>query len=136
MVSNRLSSWTEEESENGEGRSEKKYEYSLAGCVTNKISSGNSTDINWNDRYQITDVSINGSPTKSYTCDALGRRSSITDFSGNVTKMVYVLRLSLVAEVVVQDFQLFRYRISVPVLTIGCNNNIFSLYLGKKKALP
>ncbi len=75
---NRLSSWM------GGG-----YKYNIAGCVTNKISSGNSTDINWNDSYQITDVSINGSPAKSYTYDALGRRSSITDFSGNVTKIIY-----------------------------------------------
>jgi len=75
---NRLSSWM------GGG-----YKYNIAGCVTNKMSSGNSTEINWNDRYQITDVSKNGSLAKSYTYDSLGRRSSITDGSGNITKIIY-----------------------------------------------
>jgi len=75
---NRLASWT--------GGS---YEHNLAGCVTNKMSSGNSADINWNNRYQITDVSQNGSLAKSYTYDSLGRRSSITDSLGSVTKIIY-----------------------------------------------
>ena len=85
---NRLSSWL------GGG-----YKYNTAGCVTNKMSYGTSTDINWNNRYQITDVSKNGTLAKSYTYDSLGRRSSITDASGNVIKMIYGSRLSLVADV-------------------------------------
>ncbi len=75
---NRLSSWM------GGG-----YKYNIAGCVTNKTGGGISTDIGWNDRYQMTSVSTNGTLAKSYTFDSLGRRSSITDANGNVTKIIY-----------------------------------------------
>jgi RHS repeat-associated protein len=77
-VGNRLASWL------GGG-----YEYNIAGCVTTKATGGISTDISWIDRYQITDVSKNGTLAKSYTYDALGRRSSITDSLGSVTKIIY-----------------------------------------------
>ncbi len=65
------------------------YDYDAAGNVTDiEYNDGRDLGLTWDSRYRLTAVSTNGTPSETYTYDALGRRVSITS-AGITEKMVY-----------------------------------------------
>jgi RHS repeat-associated protein len=94
-LGNRLSSWGTEESEKGEVRSEKKYEYNTAGCLTNMVSDidGKELNLSWDERYQLTSVdsvTSNGVGGKvSYDYNVLGQRVSRKEITSSTTNIEY-----------------------------------------------
>jgi len=77
------------------------FEYSDAGCLS-KITYtgadyGKTVDLQWNERYQLTSVSNDGSLAESYSYDALGRRVSVSD--GSTTTYFVHDGIHVVAEV-------------------------------------
>ena len=53
--------------------------YDLAGNVTNLTGGGRDLALTWNDRYQVSSVSVSGQVAETYGFDALGRRVAISD---------------------------------------------------------
>lgn len=65
------------------------YLYDNAGNVTRRYyNSTNDLDMEWNDRYQMSELYKNGLLAEAYTYDALGRRISVSD-GQDVTFFIY-----------------------------------------------
>jgi len=77
------------------------YQYSAGGCLTNATYTaadyGKVVALGWNERYELTDVSVDGTLVERYGYDALGRRVFVSD--GAATNYFVHDRIHVVAEV-------------------------------------
>jgi RHS repeat-associated protein len=71
----------------------KKYEYSLAGCLTNMVSDidGKELNLGWNSKYQLSTVDVAGGTNVSYDYNVLGQRVARIEIMAGVTNTEYYI---------------------------------------------